>query len=1490
VSPETWKDITTVEGAPKESRLAPPLPTGKADIDYLKVYLGSPDVTAEEKAKALLMPQHVNQAGNYFSFVGEAERAEVLDELDVQLADKTGPVKSLVAGLRASVPGKLGMSRVEQGAHAREAPIAFTAGQVGGTVAQAMATAGPLTGAIKSIAGIPAIAQTPLWVNAAGRVATAMGISAAQKAPDVVEGKESLRKALIDVAQSGGAGLVSVVPEVLVPANALQLLAQPLADLVYDATVGKLRGQDIASSEWWKGEALNLAISAGFALRDVMSGETFRSQQDDYRYELDEWRGKHKGPVELITIKTGPMEAPEVKAKVGELATAAPKPTAELEGVPKAEKPQELVEAKAAVEGAGPEEPAPAVGETQRAGIYTPEPIPPNPSGKPSNPEEVDALTGLGGRGAWDHGVRRDLASVDPAKGGNGKMAVALIDRGNQKGLNDTYGYNGTDQILRELNAIEKKHIDAARAKGINITEDRTGGDEFGVRAPGLNAAELEDIVAPLEQEVRAFVARAVYKDMDGNDVPLRDVWHGRHEDVKTGAGHIAYGIADLDDVPAGSTTPIRDMMDRADKDAHQMGLLQSWEAAQKQTVDNATVFVYDNKGGKGSGKILREASLIGKLMEDHAKEWAGKSHEEQVSLARQEIDRSGRYERTVAPTVRVHTALGSESGLGSKAGKAGATAGKPTAQATAPAAVQVTAKPTETGTQPASGELQYGAKLPEKVPGANLEKVLTEGLDRITAGKEAYDAKRLIVETADRMGPQIEQARRGVQTWKDTDKEIQDLVNVTGYSARDLAKRARGEAYNAAHLKLAHDMMVTSAARTTRKLAEIYSKPSGEISDADIANARLALAEHAVIQSQFAGARAEAGRALQILRRTAQEIQGKNTEALMNLLGDKQTNIDILKKIAEMDPGNTLGLSIVARDLARATTADQVHEVWINMLLSHPLTHVVNITSNALTTLYRTSLEKPAQAAIEAVTKGKKRQVFFREVPAELYGSLRALPEALKVGAESFAKGTVGGKAEAVSFKAVPGKVGGILRTPTRLLGAADQVFKTLIRRGQLHALAYRNARLEGLKGDALTKRIAELETAPTEAMLAKADQEAAYRTYTQPLGAIGKWVLLGRQKFPPMRFIAPFITTPTNIAKFAVERTPIGLVNTMVKMSKGKVSKADISDELAKSLVGSTLMAGIATLAAQGHITGGGPRDKNERYALYRTGWQPYSVKIGDKYYSYARMEPLGSILGMAADLGDMVTNAKGADDAAARMAFCLSKNLVSKTYLQGISTLIDAIHEPERYGERWVQQLGGTVIPSGVAGLARATDKELKEIDGMRDVYCSRTPGLTQFVKPRRDLWGNAIEREGNFWTLMFSPVQVSAAKGNKVDQEIVRLGAGLSPPKKSFAVTESMRKANAALGKVDDIELAPAEYDKYSVMSGKDAYVRVASRMVSDEYQGAGDERKESMIRSDLARAREAAKEALVQQVVARYVKEEKLSPSEKYALHVEGTEP
>jgi hypothetical protein len=164
-----------------------------------------------------------------------------------------------------------------------DAPIASTVGEVAGTL---VGTVGMGGAAAKQLAGR---ITSPLARNLIARGGVAGLVTAASSVDDLREGRKTVKETILDVAQNSAGGAVSIVPEVIAPAGVTQLLAQPLTDLIFDAATDKLRGFDVGSKEWWKREAVNLALSLGFAVRDVKNGAEFKAEQAAQREELGSW-------------------------------------------------------------------------------------------------------------------------------------------------------------------------------------------------------------------------------------------------------------------------------------------------------------------------------------------------------------------------------------------------------------------------------------------------------------------------------------------------------------------------------------------------------------------------------------------------------------------------------------------------------------------------------------------------------------------------------------------------------------------------------------------------------------------------------------------------------------------------------------------------------------------------------------------------------------------------------------------------------------------------------------------------------------------------------------------------------------------------------------------------------------------------------------------------------------------------------------------------
>ncbi|OXS29884.1 MAG: hypothetical protein BCS36_03220 [Desulfovibrio sp. MES5] len=261
-------------------------------------------------------------------------------------------------------------------------------------------------------------------------------------------------------------------------------------------------------------------------------------------------------------------------------------------------------------------------------------------------------------------------------------------------------------------------------------------------------------------------------------------------------------------------------------------------------------------------------------------------------------------------------------------------------------------------------------------------------------------------------------------------------------------------------------------------------------------------------------------------------------------------------------------------------------------------------------------------------------------------------------------------------------GVLGPYLRLPSRILVGTDEFFKQLNFRASLGASLRREAMEGGLKdAQAIESYVNEqMRLAITGRGAARNDEAlkpyleyARQATWTQDLGE--QTLAGGFQRYandhPMIRVVVPFIKTPANILRDFVAHTPA--IGQLSRDYRAAIAAGGEQAALAraKMATGSLIWAGAVGLAMSGAITGSPPKDPKQRKALEATGWQPYSIKIGDGYYSYKRYDPAGMVLSLAADLtiaGQNMTEANY-ENLASSLVVAIANGVTSKTFMKDV-----------------------------------------------------------------------------------------------------------------------------------------------------------------------------------------------------------------------------
>ena len=694
-----------------------------------------------------------------------------------------------------------------------------------------------------------------------------------------------------------------------------------------------------------------------------------------------------------------------------------------------------------------------------------------------------------------------------------------------------------------------------------------------------------------------------------------------------------------------------------------------------------------------------------------------------------------------------------------------------------------------------------------------------------------------------------IDEATRGVQT----NEQTKLLADEMGMTVDDLLSRRKGQPFNAEQ-SLAARRLWTASAEKLVELAERASSPNaGQV---DQFNFRKMLAMHNAIQSEVIGARTETARALQAWAIPAKGgvEQARAIQLLLEQNGGEQVAAALAKRIAGLkasgaEPG---AINAVIRKGWGATSLDAVREAYVMGLLWSPQTHIVNTMSNSLVAGQQI-YERAAAAGISRL-RGAGDGVADGEAAAMAFGLISSLKDAFRIGAKSLLSGETGnaiGKVELPPTRAISsdayasaagfdaaksaafketgvGKaidmIGMANGIPGRLLSAEDEFFKTIGYRMELQAQAARQVAAEGLHGKAAAERAAEIISNPPENIRIAAADAALYNTFQNKAGELTQAVLALREKAGPMGWmVLPFVKTPANILAYTFERTPAAL---LVARWRADIAAGGARRDLAlaRMATGSAIMSVALDMAENGAITGAGPSDVGQRDAMMRTGWRPYSFKIGDQYVSYNRTDPVAMPLAFAATVAEKFhqseTSPEDLDEwqeALAAAAAVTGEVVVDKTWLTSVSNVISAIQESKRgpgaISNLIAQQAGGMVPFSSAANTAkRFIDPVNRQAMNPYDAILSKTPILSETLPARRDLWGKAIQPDealGRGYDVL-SPIGIANVKDSPIDAEMVRLGDG----------PERIRTAATFDGVRVNFRDYPKTYDRYVRLAGNE----------------------------------------------------------------------
>jgi hypothetical protein len=784
--------------------------------------------------------------------------------------------------------------------------------------------------------------------------------------------------------------------------------------------------------------------------------------------------------------------------------------------------------------------------------------------------------------------------------------------------------------------------------------------------------------------------------------------------------------------------------------------------------------------------------------------------------------------------------------------------------------------------------------------------------LDKAFNGLEnENDIRRLVQEVIDADLPGMKAAARGVRSHELTVEAGRKL----GMTEDELLARTRGKAYNAEELHAQAELADAAGLRLFLKLDEAAA---GTLMPEQFAQEVM---KYTAVLEQVSGARGEAGRALNILKRlrTGEEAAATALHDLFRTgkingkeLQDPAAWAEQLRLLAKENP---LDFGKTVKELKKPSLFSKWIEVWKAGLVSGPQTQIINATSPALFNLWRLTEDIGTGIVDLGISKVTRRpqEVFARGSAIEFAGQIGGVLDGLKVAKEVFksevspflaAKLGAGGEFQ---VGVVPGKLGRFARLPFRSLEAVDTFYRTIFARGQLHRRAHASAMQQGLQGDEYRQYVNKTIANPPKDMQEASFNEATRRVFREPAPPSVKSVMIMRQKNQVGHLILPFIETPLNVAREGLRRGPFAVL--MPSFHKAiKAGGAEASEAMTVMTMGTAVMAMAGVMQQAGMITGAAPSNDEpngaaRREMFYLSGKQPYSINLKffaemggwedapDKWVSFGRIEPAGITLGLGADFAALA-NAYGIDieDGVATItdwlidgSKALTRNVGEKTFLRGLSDFVDAMHNPDRYMERYFHNLAAGVVPfSGLMGqAARAIDPTIRRPETFGQALQSRIPGAPNRGRPIRNIWGEPVLTQGFLDSEKYpvgatierflSPIRVGVPSREPVSEEVIRLSQvarlnGWDQPVPGSA-GKQLREQFPLMGDTKRTitlghhPLTDEEYESYVTESGATAKAVVQAYMSQPPWQDMGDHARIKQIRKIFSEVRTTYKNKL-----------------------------
>lgn len=457
------------------------------------------------------------------------------------------------------------------------------------------------------------------------------------------------------------------------------------------------------------------------------------------------------------------------------------------------------------------------------------------------------------------------------------------------------------------------------------------------------------------------------------------------------------------------------------------------------------------------------------------------------------------------------------------------------------------------------------------------------------------------------------------------------------------------------------------------------------------------------------------------------------------------------------------------------------------------------------------------------------------------------------------------------------------------RLHGSLYKPFWGAQHLNSLTDMAYTNARNQGLSGNAQDSYVESFVKQATEASVqgVKSDK---YADFSTPQGAASRAAyeadyttnlnktLLGkiaggaaREGGNVQKTITPFTQIPSALATKIVDYSPLGPLKEAVSswIANKSIDQRAFSQALGRATVGTATIGLGYLLAKNGLITGSYPSDPKTQAEWQAEGKTANSyLGTDNKWHDLSSFGSVGNaVVAGAAYYQGLQDNPKTAGsifNASLGAGAAAGSVIANSPYLQTATNIENALKQPGTYADKTAEALTSSIIPTGIANIATATDPLKRQTNGFADSFTNKIPGLRENNLPQVDVFGNQVPRGNDVVGSLLDPTYASQNTSNDFTNNLDALNKSGNDATPTYSSSNSGKigKTISTLGVTYNV--TPEQATALQQQTGQSVQSAMQALMKQPEYQAMNDADKQNALQS----VETSVKDRIYQQFVSQ----------------------